>query len=99
MKIPPTKSYLWNKGDSFNKIYFMVINISDSHSINDIITTLDNKIPIKNTHTHTMKESYEVATLIMKIVFDVSNIYKAMFINRDSMYAKGFKPNIPKCRA
>ena len=52
MKIPPTKSYLWNKGDSFNKIYFMVINISDSHSINDIINTLDNKIPIKKTHTH-----------------------------------------------
>ena len=42
MKLYPLKADLWKRGDIFDLLGHIIMNISDSHSIHDIITAVAN---------------------------------------------------------
>ena len=46
MTLAPLKKKLWGQGASFYQLSNIMINISESHSIPDIITAVSNDIPI-----------------------------------------------------
>ena len=46
MNLAPLKGDLWKLGSSLDQLSHTMIYIRDSHAIADIITTVDNDIPI-----------------------------------------------------
>ena len=78
MPLAPLKIDICKQGASLYQLSQSIINMSDSHSVPDIISVV-----AKNFHVaieYEMAEVDAVATLINENVFNVSNLYKTMFI-------------------